>query len=444
MEKAQTSLLEKFKPLFTDRQMLIVFLLGIWSGTPLLLTAGTLQAWCKQEGMSLTNLGLLSILGTPYAIKVLWAPILDWYIPPFLGRRRGWLILSQVGLIASLIGLALTGPSMSMILFLSWAVLIAFFSATQDIAIDAYQIEILPHEQYGLGNQLYVLGYRIGMIIASSGALILSDFTSWTNVYLIMALFMSLALVTTLFAQEPRVHAAAPKAFSDAVWHPIRDFFSSSGSFSGKALWVLGFFLLYKIGADLATAITTPFYMELGYSNFEIGAVAKSFGLMATIVGGLIGGVFVVGLGLKRCLWIFGILQAVGFMAFSWLAEAVRVSQVADPGSLALAISIENFAAGLATAAYTTYMGTVVNRSFTATQYALLSSLMAMARVYGGAPSGYLAELTGWTGFFVLCSLASVPGLFILWKLQKIERAEAKWSTNDDHGRSTPVPVSPS
>lgn len=409
----------KLKPLFTDRKMLVVFLLGISSGLPLLLTMGTLQAWCKDAGMSLSDIGLLALVGTPYTLKFLWSPILDWFVPPFLGRRRGWLLISQLAVMGALLGLAAADPAAHPAMFAVWALLVAFTSATQDIGVDAYQIEILPPEQYGLGNQLYILGYRIGMLLAGSGALILAQYFSWWMVYATMAACMGVGILTTFFAKEPNVRAAPPKTFKEAVWHPLRDFFSPHGSLKGKALWVLGFFLLYNIGANMATALTTPYYMELGFSKLQIGAVGKTFGLTATIIGGLIGGVFVVSLGVRRCLWVFGVLQGLGYLSFAWLGQYVASAGSAETTALAAAISVENLCVGLATAAYSTFMGMVVNRKFTATQYALLSSLMGVTRVYSASPTGFLVERMGWPTFFVFCSLMSIPGLLLLLKLDK-------------------------
>lgn len=409
----------KLKPLFTDRKILIVFLLGISSGLPLLLTLGTLQAWCKDAGMSLSDIGLLAAVGTPYTLKFLWSPILDWFVPPFLGRRRGWLLISQLMVIGALLGLATANPGGNATVFALWALLVAFTSATQDIVIDAYQIEILPPEQYGLGNQFYILGYRIGMIVASSGALILADHISWWGVYTAMAGCMGIGLFTTFIAKEPNVTAKAPRTFAEAVWHPIKDFFSPNGSLQGKAMWILAFFLLYNIGANMATALTTPYYMELGFSKTQIGAIAKTFGLTATIVGGLIGGLFVVSLGVRKCLWIFGVIQGLGYLSFAWLGQYVATTGSADTTALATAISVENLGVGLATAAYASFMGSVVNRKFTATQYALLSSLMGVTRVYSGVPTGYLVEAMGWPTFFMFCSLMTIPGLFILWMMEK-------------------------
>lgn len=411
--------MDKLKLIFTDRRMLICFMLGFASGLPLLLTGSTLQAWCKEAGMDLTDIGLLALVGTPYTIKFLWSPVLDWIVPAAFGRRRGWLVITQIGLMLALAGMAVSNPHTTPTMLAVFALGVAFLSATQDIAIDAYQIELLPTELYGLGNQLYILGYRIGMLLASSGSLILADHMSWTFVYFIMAATMLVALVTTALSPEPPLHGSHPATFAEAVWEPLKDFFSPSGSLHGRALWVIGFFLLYKIGGDMASAMTMPLYLDLGYSKTEIGAVAKAFGLGATIVGGLIGGGAVVFLGLRKSLWIFGVVQGLGNLSFAWLAATVGV-HAANPSltALATAISVENLAAGLGTAAYTTFMGSLVNKRFTATQYALLSSLMGIPRVFGAAPTGWMAKNMGWETYFAFCALISIPGLLVLLKIQ--------------------------
>jgi PAT family beta-lactamase induction signal transducer AmpG len=400
--------------------MFIVFMMGFSSGLPLLLTGSTLQAWCKESGMDLTQIGLFALVGIPYTLKFLWSPVLDWIVPPFLGRRRGWLLISQIGLVAALVGLAMSDPHQGSVTIAAFALLVAFLSATQDIGIDAYQLEILPTESYGLGNQIYILGYRLGMLLAGGGSLILADMASWKIVYLIMAAAMGVGVITTLFAPEPKMRAAPPKSMKEAVVDPLKDFFSPKGSLQGKAFWVLGFFLLYKIGGDMATALTTPYYLELGFTKTQIGTVVKVFGLWATITGGIIGGAAVMYMGIRRSLWVFGIIQGLANLSFAWLGHFVASTGSASVAALATAVSIENLAAGLGTAAYATYMGSLVNKRFTATQYALLSSLMGMTRVFGAAPTGWLASHMGWSLFFVFCSVASIPGLLVLMKIDPV------------------------
>jgi MFS transporter, PAT family, beta-lactamase induction signal transducer AmpG len=410
------------KLLFSDRRMLIVFLLGFVGGLPLLLTGSTLQAWCTEAGMDLSYIGAFALVGTPYTLKFIWAPILDRFVPPFLGRRRGWLLISQLGLILSLIGMAFSHPTQTPWLMFSFTLAVAFMSATQDIGIDAYIIEILEPELYGLGSQLYVLGYRIGMILAGAGSLMLAHKLSWPTVYLIMAAVMLAGIATSLLATEPKVLGTIPRSFNEAVVDPLLDFLSPNGSLQGQALWVFAFFTLYKIGGDMATGLTTPFYLSLGFNKLEIGSIVKGFGVAATIFGGLAGGSGVLFLGLRRSLWIFGIIQAVSYLSFAWLDQYIHFlgneSSAMNLTALAIAISVENFAAGLGTAAYTTFMGSMINRRFTATQFAILSSLMGLPRVFGASITGVLAKQMGWTNFFVFCSLASIPGLLILLKLK--------------------------
>lgn len=409
--------MEKLKVLFTDRKMLIVFLLGFASGLPLLLTGSTLQAWCKDSGMDLTTIGLFSLVGLPYTLKFLWSPALDWIVPPFMGRRRGWLMMTQVGLMMALVALAFTDPKSGSTLVAAMALLVSFMSATQDIGIDAYQIEILPKEQYGLGNQLYILGYRVGMLAAGAGTLILADVMSWQMVYFVMAATMGIGLLTTFFAKEPKIEGATPRNFGEAVWEPLKDFFSPSGSHKGKALWILGFFLLYKIGVDMASTMSTPFYMDLQFSKSTIGTMSKAVGLWATIAGGLLGGIGVVYFGIRRSLWAFGTFQAVACLSYAWLAWFATANGP-QAWALGVSISFENLAVGMATAAYATYMGSLVNKRYTATQYALLSSLMGMPRVFAGPFAGWTAQTVGWSTFFVFCSVAAIPGLLILLKLR--------------------------
>lgn len=417
--------MDKLKVMFTDRRMLIVFLLGFASGLPLLLTGSTLQAWCKDSGMDLTTIGLFSLVGLPYTLKFLWSPVLDWIVPPFMGRRRGWLLMTQIGLIATLIGLAMTDPKSGSSLVAVMALLVAFMSATQDIGIDAYQIEILPKEQYGLGNQLYILGYRVGMLAAGAGTLILADMMSWQMVYFVMAGTMAVGVLTTFFAREPKIEGTTPRNFKDAVWEPLKDFFSPSGSHKGKALWILAFFLLYKIGVDMAATMSTPFYMDLNFSKTDIGTMSKAVGLWATIAGGLLGGIGVVYFGIRRSLWAFGIFQGVACLSYAWLAYYVGSTGVPAAWALGVSISVENLAVGMATAAYATFMGSLVNTRFTATQYALLSSLMGMPRVFAGPFAGWTAQNLGWSAFFIFCSAAAIPGLLILLKLKGAGEAAA-------------------
>ncbi|HEB49264.1 MAG TPA: MFS transporter [Desulfobulbus sp.] len=395
--------------IFSPR-MLVAFLMGFSCGVPLLLTGSVLQAWMRREGVDLSVIGLFSLVGIPYTLKFLWSPVLDRFSPPMFGRRRGWLLLFQVLLMAAIIGLGLTSPRQAPWLVAAVAFLVTFFSASQDIVVDAYRREDLSDNELGLGSSLYVNGYRVGMLLAGSGGLILADHIPFRLVYLIMAASLLVGILTTLFCREPEVAEGTPTTFREAVVQPFAEYLQRDG-----ALVILLFVLLYKIGDQMATTMTTPFYLDLGFTMTEIGAVAKLFGFWATVSGGLLGGVLLLRLGINRSLWIFGILQAVSTAGFSLLALVGN----SLPG-LAGAIAFENLTGGMGTAAYVAYMAALTNRKFTATQYALLSSLMGIPRVLASAPTGYFAQWLGWVPFFLLCSLVALPGLYLLrWVLPR-------------------------
>jgi PAT family beta-lactamase induction signal transducer AmpG len=398
----------KLARLFLDKRMLIAIGMGFASGLPLMLTGSTVQLWYKDAGVDIVTIGLLTMVGLPYSFKFLWSPLLDWVVPPFLGRRRGWLMLTQAGLVAALCGMAMSNPSVSPMMLACFSFLVALISATQDIGIDAYLVEAFPPEAYAMGVQCYVQAYRIAMLVASGGALVLADKVGWRFSYFAMAGFMSLGLLTTFFAPEPTSHGQ-PKNFVEAVWLPLQEFLTRR-----NAILLLLFFALYKFGGDLATALTNVFYSDLGYTKTQIGVTAKSFGLGATIGGGMVGATLIYYLGLYRSLWVFGVIQAVCYLSFSWLDHFVHTGGQAAGWALAVAITVENLGAGLATAAYVAFMGSVVDRRFTATQYALLSSLMALPRNLGGPITAFLVKSMGWFPFFFLCSAAAIPGLLLL------------------------------
>lgn len=404
--------MEKFKRLFTDKTMLFVFIMGFASGLPLLLIGSTLQAWGKESGLNLSQLGMMSWIGIPYSIKFLWSPILDRFVPKFLGRRRGWIAITQVALMIALVALAVSDLKVNTTLALSLAILVAFLSATQDIGIDAYRREILPDSALAFGNSLYVTGYRMGMLLAGAGALMLADAIPWRGVYITMAASMGLGLIITFLCKEPVLDYAPPRSLRESVVEPFKEFFSRPG-----ALWILAFIVLYKLGDNMAASISTPFYLELGYTKTQIGAIVKVFGVWATIFGGIIGGTIIVYIGLRRALWVFGILQGVSVLGLTAL-DIVARAQGPSNFALAAVITGENLAIGMGTAAYSAFMAALTNRRFTATQYALLSSLMAVTRVVTG-PSGWIAERLGWQYFFVFSALLAIPGLLLLLKIGK-------------------------
>ena len=389
-------------------RMLVALLMGFASGLPLLLTGSVLQAWMKREGVDLGTIGLFALVGLPYTLKFLWAPFLDRYTLSFLGRRRGWLLVFQGLLIASIAGLGFTQPATSPLIVAFSALLLTFFSSSQDIVIDAYRREALTDNELGLGSSLYVNGYRIGMLMASGGGLILSDLVSFKVVYLLMAAVMVVGVVTTLFAPEPEAVEGTPTTLREAVIDPFVDYFSRQ-----HALYILLFILLYKVGDTMASNMTIPFYIDLGFSNTEIGAVVKLFGFWATIIGSILGGLLILRTGIYRSLWGFGILQALSTAGFVVLALAGYSLPL-----LATVIAFENLSAGMGTAAFVAFMASLTNRKFTATQYALLSSLMGVPRVFVAAPTGYMAESMGWVWFFSFCALIAIPGLLLLLKFR--------------------------
>jgi PAT family beta-lactamase induction signal transducer AmpG len=386
--------------------MLVALLMGFSCGLPLLLTMSVLQAWMKEEGVDLTVIGMMALVGLPYTLKFVWAPFLDRYSLPFLGRRRGWLLIAQVALMIAIIGLGLTEPRSNPWIVAFAAFLVTFFSASQDIVVDAYRREDLADEELGLGSSLYINGYRVGMLLASGGGLIMADSMPFSMVYLIMAARMLPGILTTLLAPEPETPAGIPRSLKEAVLNPLVDYFSRTG-----ALWILAFILLYKLGDTMASAMTTPFYLDIGFSKTEIGTVVKLFGFWATIAGGLAGGISMIRLGISRSLWIFGFLQAISTAGFAVLARVGPSVPL-----LSAVIAFENLSSGMGTAAYAAFMASITNKKFTATQYALLTSLMGIPRVLASAPTGFLAKNFGWELFFISCAVIAIPGMLLLMK----------------------------
>jgi MFS transporter, PAT family, beta-lactamase induction signal transducer AmpG len=402
-------------------RMVVALLMGFACGLPLLLTISLLQAWMKEEGVDLTVIGLMALVGLPYTLKFLWAPFLDRFTLPFFGRRRGWLLVAQLFLMFCIVGLGLTDPGNNPWMVAFAAFLVTFFSASQDIVVDAYRREDLPDEELGLGSSLYVNGYRVGMLLASGGGLIMADHMSFFMVYVIMAACMVPGVLTTVFAPEPDASAGTPKSLKEAAIGPLVEYFSRSG-----AIWILAFILLYKIGDTMASAMTMPFYLDMGFSKSEIGTVVKFFGFSATITGSLIGGILMLRMGINRSLWIFGFLQALSTAGFAILAKiGYSVSLLSG------VIAFENLSAGMGTAAYVAFMASITNKKFTATQYALLTSLMGVPRVMASAPTGFLAKNIGWEGFFIFCTLIAIPGMLLLFKFAPWNPERMEFTENE-------------
>ena len=393
-----------------NKQTWIILLMGISSGLPLALTGGTLQAWMKSENVDLTTIGLFAFVGLPYTFKFLWAPIMDRYRPLGFGRRRGWMFISQFALILSLIAMSLGDPKNNLYFIGIIALLVSFLSASQDIAIDAWRREALTDDELGWGSSVHITGYLFAFrMISGAFALILSDYLPWSSVYQIMALVLAVGVISTVICHEPAVEVRPPQTLREAVIEPFKDYFSKPGA------WLILFFImLYKVGDNMAFQMTIPFYLDLGFSRTEVGAISKLVGWVSLTLGGLTGGALILRWKIIPSLFIFGILQGVSTLGFAVLAMVGK----SDLG-LTLTIAFENLAVGMTSAAFVAFMASLTNKRFTATQYALLTSLMGVPRTLAAAPTGFLAKNMGWTSFFIFCALMALPGLLLIRPLQK-------------------------
>ncbi len=405
------------KRLFS-RKMLIVFLMGFSSGLPLLLIGSTLKARMMEAGVDLSVIGIFSLVGLPYTFKFLWAPFLDRWRMPFLGRRRGWLVVVQPLLALGLWSLGSLDVDGSTTLVAVVCLIVAFLSATQDILIDSYRRELLSTEELGWGSSLAVNGYRVAMLFAGAVALNLADHMNWSKVYWVMTALMSVGFLTTLLSPEPAAVVAPALDWKTFLIDPFKEFIQRRGAFL-----ILIFVVVYKVGDSVASDWTNPFFIHLGFSNTEIGTVAKLVGFWATIGGGLVGGAAVLRIGIARALWIFGIFQAVSILGFAWLT-------LTGPNLhwLALVMAFECFASGMGTSAYAGFLAAVTDRRFTATQYALLSSLTSIPRVVGPTPTGFVIKAIGWGPFFVFCAVLAIPGLLLLIPLRRIVMSGEEWA----------------
>lgn len=395
--------------------MLICVFTGFSSGLPLYLLLNLLPAWLRSEGVNLKTIGFFALIQFPYTWKFLWAPLLDRYRLP-LGRRRGWMLLSQIGLLLAIASFGAFSPARDLMPVIGLSVAVAFLSATQDVALDAFRREILREEELGLGNSVHVNAYRIAGLVPGSLSLILADLLPWTQVYFITAMFMMPGMLMVLLVSEPAV-TGAPKTLRQAVVEPFHEFIGRRG-WVGAAL-ILGFIFLYKLGDSLATALSTPFYLDLGYSKTDIGVIAKHAGLWPAVFGGLLGGLWMVRLGINRALWLFGGVQMVTILGFAWLAWRGLQPEIGgiDRAALAAVIAAEYLGVGLGTAAFTAFIARTTHPAFTATQFALFTSLAAVPRTFINATAGALVEWIGWVDFFLLCFALAAPGMLLLLKV---------------------------
>ncbi len=392
-----------------NRRMLICIFTGFSSGLPLYILISLLPAWLRSEGVDLKSIGLFALIGLPFTWKFLWAPLFDRYIPP-LGRRRGWLLITQIALLLSIPVFGSLNPQLNLWTIAYLATLVAFFSASQDIVLDAYRRELLPDVELGLGNAVHVNAYKIAGLVPGSLSLILADYLPWNTVFLVTALFMLPGLAMTLLVSEPKLRQGAPRTLNQAIVEPFHEFITRNGWHS--ALLVLAFIFFYKLGDSMATALATPFYLDMGFSKTEIGLVAKNAGLWPSVVGGLLGGAWMVRLGINRALWIFGAVQMLAILGFAWLAVVGH-----SLFWLAVVIGVEAFGVGLGTAAFVAYIAHTTHPLYTATQFALFTSLAAVPRTFANAATGWLVEWMGWVGFFLFCFVIAVPGMLLLFKV---------------------------
>ena len=406
-----------------NKRMLICIFTGFSSGLPLYILVSLLPAWLRSEGVNLKAIGLFALINLPFTWKFLWAPFFDRYIPP-LGRRRGWLLISQVLLLLSIPVFGAFNPKFDIWTIAYLASVVAFFSASQDIVLDAYRRELLLDVELGLGNAIHVNAYKIAGLVPGSLSLILADHLPWSSVFLITALFMLPGIVMTIFVKEPALNSGAPKTLRAAVTEPFQEFIARRGWQS--ALLILAFIFFYKLGDSMATALATPFYLDMGFSKTEIGLIAKNAGLWPSVIGGILGGMWMLKLGINRALWLFGAVQMLAILGFVLLAAVGH-----NPLVLGLVIGVEALGVGLGTAAFVSYIAHTTHPLYTATQFALFTSLAAVPRTFANAATGYLVEDLGWKNFFIFCFFAAIPGMLLLikvapWHVQKNLPAQEK------------------
>ncbi|MBA4417470.1 MAG: muropeptide transporter AmpG [Syntrophus sp. (in: bacteria)] len=402
--------LSAYLNIFCNRRMAVMVLLGFSSGLPLPLTSGTLQAWLTVAGVDIRTIGIFSLVGIPYTIKFIWSPLMDRFVPPWLGRRRGWTLATQIALMAGITWMAFSSPQYAPLALAVLALIVAFTSASQDIVIDAYRTDILPEKERGVGSATFIMGYRIAMLVAGAIALIMSDRIGWQNTYLIMAGLLMAGIFGTFLGPEPDSAIVPPKNMTEAIWGPLKDFFSRP-----MALIMLLFIILYKLGDAYAGSMTTTFLLRgVGFTATDVGTINKGLGFAATIAGAMYGGAMMVKLGLFRSLMLFGLLQMVSnlsFMILAWTGKSYPV--------MIFAVAFENIAGGMGMAAFLAFVMALCNKRYSATQFALLSSLSALGRVFIAPTSGYVVHSLGWATFFFITTLTALPGLWMLWWLKE-------------------------
>jgi PAT family beta-lactamase induction signal transducer AmpG len=399
-----------WKEILLSRRMLTCIFIGFSSGMPLYVLIQLVPAWLRSNGVDLVTIGLFAVVSLPYTWKFLWSPLMDRFALPFLGRRRGWALITQIGLFLAIGSMGQFDPSQSLKAIVVLVFIISLFSASQDIVLDAYRRELLADDELGTGTSFFVNAYRLASLVPGSLALILADNVPWSISFWVTAAFMGVGIVTTLVIREVSDDQLAPHTLREAVIGPFKEFISRDGIAS--ALAILAFMFLYKLGDNMATALATPFYLDMGYSLSEIGTIAKFAGLGFGIGGGILGGILMLKLSINRALWAFGIVQMVTILGYAWLSTAGHT-----PMGLFAVVGAEYLGVGLGAIALTAYMARETSRAFTATQFALFSSFIAVPRTFANASTGFLIEAMGYTSFFLLCTLVAIPGMLMLFKV---------------------------
>jgi PAT family beta-lactamase induction signal transducer AmpG len=393
-----------------NRRMLICVFTGFTSGLPLYVLFQLVPGWLRVEGVGLAEIGFFALVQFPYTWKFLWSPVMDRFTLPFLGHRRGWMLLTQVLLLVSIGALGFIRPDLNLWTVAYLAAAVAFFSASQDIVLDAYRRELLPDVELGLGNSVHVQAYRLSGLVPGALGLILADHFEWHIVFIIIAAFMLIGIAMTLLIDEAIDDPTPPQTMRAAIIEPFRDFIGRAGL--APALLVLAFLFLYKLGDNMATALQTPFFIDVGFSLTQIGAIAKTAGLIAAIVGGMAGGLIMVKVSINRALWLFGVVQILSILGFAALSE-IGV----NPWMLGVVVAFEYLGVGLGAAALIAFMARSTNPAFAATQLALFTALASVPRVFANAVTGVIVEHVGWTTFFLFCTAAAVPGMLLLLKV---------------------------
>ncbi|WP_338860382.1 AmpG family muropeptide MFS transporter [Mycetohabitans rhizoxinica] len=392
-------------------RMLICVLLGFTAGLPLFTLMSLVQAWLCSSGVDIKTIGLFALLQFPYTWKFVWAPLMDRFVPGLgrwrPGRRRGWMLLTQLSVLTLVATMGFVSPSNSIRTVAVLAAALAFASASLDIVLDAYRRELLKDAEQGLGTAIHVNAYKLAALVPGSLSLILADHFAWSTVFAVTAVFMLPGVVTAFVVREPQVQGTLPRTLEEAVVMPFREFIARDGA--KQALIVLTFVFLYKLGDSMATSLATSFYLDIGFTKTEIGLVSKTSSFWGSIAGGILGGVWLMRIGTARGLWIFGVAQMVAVLGFAALARMGYTL----PG-LAVVISLEAFATGLGTAAFTAYIASTTDPRYTATQFALFTSLASVPRTFANAGAGYLVAQIGWFEFFLLCAVLAIPGLLLL------------------------------